>query len=208
MASNLKPHKVRLKQFLQDNCILQGREYTLASGESSDVYIDARIAVLNPEGSSLITSIFLEEITKRNNVGAVGAALSVGGSALVGAIISKSFIKDNPLNGLIVRTNEKGYGTKNMVEGKFDGLCMEDCDCDWDLYMQGNPPSSGLSVIMIEDIVNTGKSILKAIDHLKEENINVSSVFSVVDRGKNTKEMFKEKGYEFFSIFTLDDIIS
>ncbi|MCY4261746.1 MAG: hypothetical protein OXC97_00260 [Candidatus Dadabacteria bacterium] len=194
MQSDLK---AKLKKFLKENCILRDKQYTLASGESSDVYIDARIAILNPKGSSLITSIFFEEITKRNNIGAVGSSLSVGGSTLVGSIIAKSSTEERPLNGLIVRTNEKNYGTKNIVEGKFDNLCTS-----------GHPPCCGLSVVMVEDIVNTGESILKAVDHLTKENINVSSVFSVVDRGKNTKEMFKQKGYEFFSIFTLDDLIS
>ena len=75
------------------------------------------------------------------------------------------------------------------------------------LFVEGNIPS-GRNVILVEDVVNTGKSILKAIDHLKKQNVNVCSIFSVVDRGKETKKMFKQKGYEFFSIFKLDDLIS
>ena len=75
------------------------------------------------------------------------------------------------------------------------------------MSIDGDIPS-GRNVVLVEDVVNTGKSILKAIDHLKKQNVNVSSIFSVVDRGEETKEMFKQKGYEFFSIFKLADLTS
>lgn len=196
MPSDLKLPKARLEQFLKDNCVLRDRQYILASGESSDVYIDARLATLHPEGSFLISSIFLEEIAKRENVAAVGCAWSVGGASIVSAVIAKSFTENKPLNGLIVRTGSKTYGTEKVVEGDLNGLVVD-----------GDIPS-GRSVVLVEDVVNTGKSILKAIDHLKKHNVNVSSIFSVVDRGEETKEMFKQKGYEFFSIFKLADLIS
>lgn len=196
MPSDLKSHTARLEQFLKDNCVLRDRQYILASGESSDVYIDVRLATLHPEGSFLISSIFLEEIEKRENVAAVGCAWSVGGASIVSAVIAKSFTENKPLDGLIVRTGSKTYGTEKIIEGNLNGL-----------FVEGNIPS-GRNVILVEDVVNTGKSILKAIDHLKKQNVNVCSIFSVVDRGKETKKMFKQKGYEFFSIFKLDDLIS
>lgn len=198
MPSDPKSHKVRLKQFLKDNCVLRDRQYTLASGEASDVYVDVRLATLNPEGSFLIANIFLEEIMKRKNIGAVGCAWSVGGASIVGALLVRSLEENKRLEGLIVRTSSKTYGTEKIIEGNLEKLNG--------LYMEGNPPSPGLSVILVEDVVNTGESILKAIGHLKEEDINVSGVFSVVDRGEKTEEMFKQEGLEFFSIFTLADL--
>ena len=196
MPSDPKSLKARLEQFLKDNCVLRDRQYILASGESSDVYIDARIATLDPKGSFLISSIFFEEITKRENVAAVGCAWSVGGASILSAVIAKSFREDKPLNGLIVRTGSKTYGTEKIIEGNLDGL-----------FVEGNV-SSGQNVVMVEDVVNTGKSILKAIGHLKEKNVNVCSVFSVMDRGEETEKMFEQEGYEFFSIFKLDDLLS
>lgn len=196
MPSDPKSLKARLEQFLKDNCVLRDRQYILASGESSDVYIDARIATLDPEGSFLISSIFFEEIAKRENVAAVGCAWSVGGASILSAVIAKSFRENKPLNGLIVRTGSKTYGTEKIIEGNLDGL-----------FVEGNV-SSGQNVVMVEDVVNTGKSILKAIGHLKEKNVNVCSVFSVMDRGEETKKMFEQEGYEFFSIFKLDDLLS
>lgn len=196
MPSEPKPLRARLEQFLKDNCVLRDRPYTLASGESSDVYIDARLAALHPEGSFLISSIFFEEITKRKDVAAVGCAWSVGGASILSAVIAKSFTEKKLLNGLIVRTGNKTYGTEKVIEGDLDSL-----------FVEGETPS-GQNVVLVEDVVNTGKSILKAIDHLKKQNVNVSSVFSVVDRGQETKEMFKREGYEFFSIFKLDDLVS
>ena len=196
MPSDLKALKAGLKQFLKDNCVLRDRKYILASGESSDVYIDARLATLDPEGSFLISSIFFEEIAKRENVAAVGCAWSVGGASILSAVIAKSFRENKPLNGLIVRTGSKTYGTEKVIEGNLN-----------DLSVDGNIPS-GQNVVLVEDVVNTGESILKAIDHLEKENVNVCSIFSVVDRGKETEKMFKQKGYEFFSIFKLADLTS
>ena len=196
MSPDLKALKVRLEQFLKDNCVLRDRQYILASGESSDVYIDAKIATLHPEGSFLISSIFLEEIAKRENIAAVGCAWSVGGASILSAVIARSFTESKPLNGLIVRTGRKTYGTEKVIEGDLNGL-----------FVDGDIPS-GRNVVLLEDVVNTGNSILKAIDHLEKQNINVSSIFSVVDRGEETKEMFEQKGYEFFSIFKLADLIS
>ena len=167
MPSDPKSLKARLEQFLKDNCVLRDRQYILASGESSDVYIDARLATLDPEGSSLISSIFLEEIEKRENVAAAGCAWSVGGATILSAVIAKSSTESKPLNGLIVRTGSKTYGTEKIIEGNLNGL-----------YVEGEIPS-GQNMIMVEDVVNTGESILKAIDHLKKRNVNVSSVFSV-----------------------------
>ena len=160
----------------------------MASEESSDVYIDVRTVALNPEGCNLISAIFLEEIAKHDGIEVVGCPWSVGASPIVGAMVSESSKRGKPLRGLIVRKERKTYGTGKIVEGE---------------------AVDGSNVVMIEDVINTGKSVLSAIEHIQKEGANVRGVFCVVDREKkkNNEETFLEKGYNFFSIFKSSDLV-
>lgn len=175
----------KLREILKAKSVLHGN-YTLASQESSSVYIDARTVALNPEGANLISEIFLEKITKEDGVTGVGCAWSVGGAPLVGAIVSKSYQKDKPLRGFMVREERKAHGTKKIVEGE----SIEEA-----------------KVFMVEDVINTGGSVLKAIGRLEEEGAEVYGVFCVVDRGDETENIFEEKGYKFFSIFKSSELV-
>lgn len=177
--------RTRLKQILQAKSVLRG-EFTLASRESSDVYIDVRTAALDPEGVSLISEIFFQEIKKYNGVQVVGCPWSVGAGPIVGCMISKSYEREKPLRGLMVRKERKSYGTGRIVE--------------W----EARPESK---VIMVEDVITTGNSILAAVNHTENEGAQVKAVFCVVDRGENTEETFLERGYDFFSIFKASDLV-
>ena len=85
----------------------------------------------------------------------------------------------------MVRKERKPYGTGRIVE--------------W----EARPESK---VIMVEDVINTGKSVLDAINHTENEGAEVKAVFCVVDRGENTKETFLKRGYDFFSIFKASEL--
>lgn len=184
MTHNPTSFRTRLKQILQDKSVLHG-EFTLASKESSGVYIDVRTTTLDPEGVYLISEIFFQEITKYNGIQVVGCPWSVGAGPIVGCMVSRSYEKEKPLRGLMVRKERKPYGTRRIVE--------------WEKRQESK-------VIMVEDVINTGKSVLDAINHTEEEGAEVKAVFCVVDRGENTKETFLERGYDFFSIFKASDL--
>ena len=175
----------KLKQLLKSKSVLHGN-FTLASQESSDSYIDARIAALHPEGVNLISKIFFDEITKDREVEAVGCPESVGGNPIVGAIVFTSSMENAPLRGFIVRKNRKDYGTRKIVEGE---------------------PIKGSKVVMIEDVINTGGSVLKAIGRATEEGAKVDRVLCVIDRGENTEKVFEKEGYKFFSIFKSSELL-
>ena len=158
----------------------------MASQESSSVYIDARPVALDPAGTNLISEIFLEKIKEEDGVTGVGCAWSVGGAPLVGAIVFRSYKENNSLRGFVVREKKKTYGTKKIVEGEL---------------------KEGTRVIMVEDVINTGGSVLKAIGRLEKEGAEVYGVFCVVDRGDETEKIFEEKGYKFFSIFKSSELV-
>lgn len=175
----------KLKQILKSKSVLHG-DFTLASQESSNSYIDARVTALDPEGVNLISKIFFDEITKDKEIEAVGCPESVGGSPIVGAIVFTSSVENTPLRGFIVRKKRKDHGTKKIVEGE---------------------PINGSKVVMIEDVINTGGSVLTAIEHAEEKGAKVDRILCVIDRGENTEKVFNKKGYKFFSIFKSSELL-
>ena len=174
----------RLKLILKSKSILLGN-FTLASGKQSPYYIDARITTLNPEGANLISKIFLDEITEDSNVTAVGGP-SAGADPVVGAIISRSFEEEKPLRGFVVRKKEKEHGTGNMIEGEL---------------------VRGDVVAIVEDVITTGGSVLRAIDYVEASGGEVRKVLCVVDRGEETKKVFLNRGCGFFSIFRVSELL-
>lgn len=176
----------KLKRLLKDKAILREGNYTLASQELSDAYIDARTVALDPEGTNLISKIFLEEIYKKGDITGVGCAWSVGGAPIVGAIVYNSHRENKPLRGFIVRKERKAHGTQKIVEGGEINNCK---------------------IVMVEDVINTGGSILTAISQIEKEGGEVHGVLCIVDRGQETEKVFGEKGYDFFSIFKFSELV-
>ncbi len=180
----MKKNREKLKLILKSKSILLGN-FTLASGKRSSYYIDARLTTLDPEGARLISEIFLGEIAALGGVTAVGGPSS-GADPMVGAIISRSSEQGMPLRGFIVRKKEKEHGTGNMIEG---GLARGD------------------SVAIVEDVITTGGSVLRAIDLAESAGAEVRGVLCVVDRGEETEKTFLERGCGFFSVFRVSELL-
>ena len=174
----------QLKLILRSKSILLGN-FTLASGKQSSYYIDARLTTLDPEGAHLISKIFLGKIAAQGDITAVGGP-STGADPIVGAIISRSHEEGVPLRGFIVRKKEKQHGTGNMIEG---GLRQGD------------------KVAIVEDVITTGGSVLRAIDLVESAGAEVRGVFCVVDRGEETERTFLDRGCSFFSIFRVSELL-
>lgn len=174
----------KLKLILKNKSILKG-SFKLASGKESSYYIDARLTTLDPEGVSIISSIFLDEILKNKDITAVGGP-TMGADPIVGSIISLSHHKGNPLNGFLVRKEEKDHGTGKMIEGNIN---------------------RGDRVAVVEDVVTSGGSVFRAIEAIENFGAKVAKVLVVVDREAGGKELFKERGYELFSIFNVSELL-
>ncbi len=176
--------KKRLKEILRENSILRGK-FTLASGKESDYYIDARLTTLHPEGVSLVGEIFLEEIKKDSSINAVGGP-TTGADPIVGSLLVASQKGNHPLAGFLVRKQEKGYGTGKLIEGNL---------------------KSGDRAAVVEDVVTTGGSVIKAIDAVRAAGAEVRKVLVIVDREEGADEKFADMGIEFYSIFRISDLL-
>ena len=175
--------KDRLIAILKERSVRTGT-FTLASGKTSDLYVDARQTTLSPEGSTVLASLILEAL----HPDAVGIGGPVtGADPVTGAVITHSWLKGRPLHGFMVRKEAKGHGAGNQVEGRY-----------------GLP--DGAKVCMIEDTVTTGGSLLKAIKAVEDAGLVVIQVLCVVDRCEGAAERFRAAGYTLESLVNRDDI--
>ncbi len=172
-----------LLDLLKKESILKG-EFVLSSGEKSDYYIDARISTLSSVSLGYIADIFYNQILDRN-LNIVGGP-SIGADPIVGAILQKASLDHNSFKGFLVRSSDKEHGTKKRIEG---------------------PDISNQKVVIVEDVVSTGGSILRTIDHLEEINCEVVLILSIVDREMGAIEKFLKKEIDYNPIFKISELL-
>lgn len=161
-------------------------EFILKSGKKSNYYIDARETTLNPEGMYLTGVLLYEEVRKIGGVSAVGG-VSVGADPLVCATVFYAYTKGDPIKGFFIRKEPKGHGKNLWIEG-------------------GKNLKKDEKVIILEDVVTTGGSSLRAIEIAEKEGLTVKGVVAIIDRQEGGRKAIEEKGYIFRSLFTLQDI--
>jgi len=159
------------------------KHVVLASGKISNYYFDGRISSLSSAGSYLIASIILDMIA-RDKIDAIGG-LTLGADPIIGATVALSFKRKNRLNGFIVRKESKKHGMGNLIEGP---------------QLKKNS-----RVLIIDDVVTTGSSTLKAIQAVQKTGAEIVRVISVVDRLEGASENISKLGLKLESIFTIKD---
>lgn len=165
------------------------REVTLSSGRKSNYYIDGKQTTLNPEGMLLAGKLLYRRIRSLPaKVDAVGG-LTLGADPLVCAVALVSQLEGTPIPAYIVRKESKGHGTGAWIEG-----------------IRNIP--AGARVAVVEDVVTSGDSSLRAIARSEEAGFTVVRVLALVDRQEGGREKLKEKGYELDAVYTRDDLIT
>lgn len=177
--------KRRLARLLLEKSYREG-DFLLASGKRSDYYFDCRATALNAEGSWLIGSLFCDLLANLAIKGVGG--MTLGADPLVTATTVVSFRNDRPLDGLIVRKEAKGHGTGNFVEGLTNF-------------------SSGDNVAMLEDVVTTGGSLLKACARVRDAGLNVVATCAILDRNEGGREALAEAGYNLLALFSREELL-
>lgn len=162
-------------------------DFILSSGAKSKFYIDLKPTLLHPEGASCFGVLALDWLKNQNlNWGGVGG-LTLGADPMVMAVSLEAFRQGLILPAVMIRKEPKKHGTSRYIEG------VENLP-------RGSP------ILVLEDVVTTGASALKAIEILKNEGFVPSAVLSVVDRAAGGAEAFRSLGLPFFSLFDLKEI--
>jgi orotate phosphoribosyltransferase len=162
------------------------RKVILTSGKESDFYIDTKQATLTAEGHYLVGRLVLAEVRSLvPDVQAVGG-LTMGADPIASAVSLTSFLADRPIPAFYVRKEPKGHGTQQWIEGR-----------------KGIP--LGARVCVLEDVVTTGGSTLKAIERCRQEGLEVRGVVALVDRQEGGKAAVEAAGVVIRSLFQRSD---
>jgi orotate phosphoribosyltransferase len=179
--------RARLIQLLAERSF-ERRKVTLASGRESDFFIDCKQTMLTAEGHALIGELMFDLLAELPPCEAVGG-VELGGCPLASAVSLVSFQRGRPLNALYVRKAKKDHGTTKLVEG------------DKSL-------KPGLKVALLEDVVTTGGSSLKAVESLKAAGAEVVGIVALVDRLEGGAETIRASGLPLVTLATRKDFIA
>jgi orotate phosphoribosyltransferase len=150
------------------------REVTLASGLKSNFYIDCKQSVLTAEGHFLVGSLLLSLLRDKGpGIEAVGG-LTMGADPLASAVSTLSYVAGPPLTAFYVRKEPKGHGTGQWIEG-----------------IKSLRP--GMPVAILEDVVTTGGSAMKAIGRVREFGLDVKLILGLVDREEGGRETLERE---------------
>ena len=150
------------------------REVTLASGKKSNFYIDCKQVSLSAEGHFLIGQLSRAAIAARWPEAEAVGGLTIGADPLVSATSLVSFLAGQPLFGFLVRKAPKGHGTGQWIEGL--------------ARLRDTMP-----VVILEDVVTTGASTLRAVERSREANLDVRGVIALVDRQEGGREAVEKQ---------------
>ncbi|MEW4488240.1 orotate phosphoribosyltransferase [Thalassoglobus sp. JC818] len=173
-------NKQELMDLFRERALKFG-DFTLASGKKAKYYLDGKQVTLHARGLSLVSQGFLDLLDP--SIDAVGG-MSIGADPIVAGILSAAASKQSDLLGFLVRKESKGHGTNKFVEG---------------------PVQPGMKVAIVEDVVTTGGSSLLAIERVQEFGCEVKQVLSIIDRMEGGANRFRELGFDFQSLLTIED---
>lgn len=162
--------------------------FTLSSGRQSSLYIDARLTTMSPEGLTLVGPLGVEALREAEwgrGVTAVGG-LTLGADPIAYAISYASAATPPALRAFTVRKQPKDHGTKKLIEGPF---------------------VAGDVVAVVEDVITTGESALRAVDAVREAGGSVAGVMALVDREEGGREAIERAGLTVLSLTHASEIV-
>ncbi|MEE6294618.1 orotate phosphoribosyltransferase [Georgenia wangjunii] len=180
-------HRSRLAELVRELAVVRG-EVTLASGLTSDYYVDMRRVTLHHDAAPLVGHVMLDLLEEAGlgagEVDAVGG-LTMGADPVAGAILHAAASRGLGIDAFVVRKEAKAHGLQRRIEG---------------------PDVAGRRVVVLEDTSTTGGSPLAAIEALREAGALVLGVAVVVDRATGARERIEAAGVPYLAALGLDDL--
>ena len=158
-------------------------QFTLASGRSSEHYVNCKPVTLSGRGAQLLAPKLLALVEP--NAAAV-AGLTLGADPMVSWVAHAAAIAGRDLDALIVRKEAKGHGTGAWLEGPL--------------------PAPGARITLLEDVVTSGGSALKAVHQLRQAGSVLKRVVAIVDREEGGAAALQQEGLELHSLYRLTQV--
>lgn len=172
----------RLLELLNQRAVIR-QKVTLASGQTSDYYIDCRSVLFHGEAASLIGEL-VYQATVDLPLDAVGGPETAALPITV-ATTQRYFQAGRNVEGFFVRKQEKAHGLQKRIEGRLQ---------------------PGWRVALVEDVMTTGGSALGAVQAIQDAGAKIVAVVCIVDRLAGAAEKFSALGLAFRPLFTLRDL--
>lgn len=163
---------------------LQRGEFTLASGKKASYYLDCRKVTLHPQGANAIGNAMLDIIAAGDSIPAAVGGMAIGADPITAAVVTLAGQRDLAIKGFMVRKEAKGHGLGKQVEG---------------------PVEPGQHVVIVEDVITSGGSALKAVDAAEAFGLHVDYVIGIIDRLAGGGEAFASRGLELKTLSTIRD---
>jgi orotate phosphoribosyltransferase len=179
----MKGARERLRELLVQRSLLPG-PITLSNGQTADYYFDCKRVTLIPEGGQLVADVFLEVIESLPEQPEAIGGLTHGADPILGAVMMRALERGRRLETFYVRKEPKKHGTKQWIE---------------------NPPRSGTKVVIVDDVITSGKSAIQAIEHAVNNGCTVVAVVALVDREQGGAEALLQRAKTYVPIFRLAD---
>ncbi|EDP75808.1 orotate phosphoribosyltransferase [Hydrogenivirga sp. 128-5-R1-1] len=176
----------RLKELIKGRSLRVADEpvFKLSSGKLSRYYIDLKQITFDPEGAYIVGKLMYELVREFNPDGVGG--LTLGADPIAYSVSFVSYMDGNPIKPFVVRKEPKGHGMGRQIEG----LLKE-----------------GSRVAVVEDVVTTAGSSLKAVKACREAGFEVIGVFTIVDREEGGRENVEKEGLALYSLFKLSELL-
>ncbi len=170
----------RLKALLVDRSVRIG-DFTLASGQKSDYYIDARTTTMSAAGQELVGLVGYEAVQRSGLSPTHVGGLTMGADPVAFAIAHRSSLAGAPIDGFSVRKRAKGHGTGRRVEGSV----LKNARC-----------------LIVEDTITTGRSTLEALEAVRAEGARIVGVLALVNRSDGAAAFYEGQGLPLLSLYT------
>jgi orotate phosphoribosyltransferase len=179
--------KDALRSLLAERAVIRGR-ITLSSGAVSEYYFDCKRVMLSAQGAPLVGAVVLDAIKNLPERPLAIGGLTHGADPIVGAAMMKAAAEGLPLDGFYVRKEPKQHGTQRLIE---------------------NAPAAGTPVVIVDDVLTKGASVVKAIEGAESAGCRVVAVIVLVDRLERGAEAIRARVPEaqYAPIFTLENFL-
>jgi orotate phosphoribosyltransferase len=178
--------KKRLIELLIEKAFKYSAEpaFKLVSGRMSNYYFNCKSVTLHPEGMHLIGNLIFEMIKDSATKGVGG--LTLGADPIAGAVAYTSYLKGRPIEAFVVRKTAKSHGTMQWVEGNV---------------------RRGDRVVIVDDVITTGKSTIEAIDRAAEAGLVIVKAVALVDRQEGGRENIEARGFGVEAVVTREEVM-